>query len=760
MYKLRDFACVPSRGTTKEVDYEQNMGRITLKYVFPEELSALCAADLLVELSSWELKVKASNRPDLDSYLAVLNGSLYGDVRRDLSWWTLENEGDRMVFTIQLAKREHKAWNAVWKPGMNHHRKSHFGWTPATRSLKKAEEILTKVKAGRITSKEDAFVIRREDLCAALEDGQDDQKAIYRIHLDKAALDKACETVCLADIFGVDVMEQYLKVFIRGDEKSPILMGQLFDKIQPDQSRWEIVKAAAPMEDESGKTPSNLYNTCLQVTLTKAKASKKHWPHLMVENELVLQREAAPAIEELQAKSIRAPSPDRSAWSPQELAKEFKAKADSCFKSSGWRDAVVYYTRALSHTPEDEKLYSNRSACYVKLKKFDKALADAKKCCSLKPDWSKAYFRIGQAHRGLRQWEEAVAAFKEGRFREPTNKEWEKEITKTEDEQERWDAHVREQRKLKREADLVTELNEATVVAEREAMVAVAEQAMKAGKSRKEAGDLAMKGAELAKQRVHEMAAEKKGHAMMVEDDQELDNAVPYRIVCEDGSLHSKSFAHTDKGMYFMGMTLMNYKAAPSNQPWIELRHPQKLRWSQGCAVLRLKVFLPEIRGAQDLEVDVTATTMRIGTVGNTDPIVEGTFDRKVDPHGENYSWFLVPDEDILEMTLDKDSSEVYQTYSYGTLLWPRLFNDDIPLGEGLFEADLTDLPQHLLEKFQTDQARSDEQSQKERQRRQMMTEEEIAEETARLWNDEFARHGIPHRVDSLEDRRMDSYQK
>lgn len=323
VYKLRDFACVPSRGTSKEVDYEQNMGRITLKYVFPEELSALCAADLLVELSSWELKVKASNRPDLDSYLAVLNGSLYGDVRRDLSWWTLENEGDRMVFTIQLAKREHKAWNAVWKPGMNHHRKSHFGWTPATRSLKKAEEILTKVKAGRITSKEDAFVIRREDLCAALEDGQDDQKAIYRIHLDKAALDKACETVCLADIFGVDVMEQYLKVFIRGDEKSPILMGQLFDKIQPDQSRWEIVKAAAPMEDESGKTPSNLYNTCLQVTLTKAKASKKHWPHLMVENELVLQREAAPAIEELQAKSIRAPSPDRSAWSPQELAKEW-----------------------------------------------------------------------------------------------------------------------------------------------------------------------------------------------------------------------------------------------------------------------------------------------------------------------------------------------------------------------------------------------------------------------------------------------------
>ena len=42
---------------------------------------------------------------------------------------------------------------------------------------------------------------------------------------------------------------------------------------------------------------------------------------------------------------------------------------------------------------------------------------------------------------------------------------------------------------------------------------------------------------------------------------------------------------------------------------------------------------------------------------------------------------FLVPDEDTLEMTIDKDSSEVYQTYSYGTLLWPRLFDDDILLG-------------------------------------------------------------------------------
>lgn len=283
----------------------------------------------------------------------------------------------------------------------------------------------------------------------------------------------------------------------------------------------------------------------------------------------------------------------------------------------------------------------------------------------------------------------------------------------------------------------------------------VADQALRAGKSKKEAGELAMKGAEMAKQRVHEIANQKK-KAMMLENDNELDDPPPYRILREDGSVHSKGFAHTDKGMYFMGMTLMNYTKAPTEQPWIEIRHPGKLRWSQGCAVLRLKVSLPEsIATAADIDVKVTTQSIRIGTIKDSDPIVAGEFDRKVDPEGENFCWYLVPDEKppLLELCLDKDASEIYQTFSYSSLLWPRLFNDDIPLGEGLFEADLTDLPQHLLEKFHRDQARSNEKSLNERNRRKMMTEEEIAEETARNWNDEFARHGMPHRVDTIEDK-------
>merc|ERR1712232_841097 len=258
--------------------------------------------------------------------------------------------------------------------------------------------------------------------------------------------------------------------------------------------------------------------------------------------------------------------------------------------------------------------------------------------------------------------------------------------------------------------------------------------------------------------RVEEMANKKK--AMMVEDDKELDQHVPYRIVCEDGTVHARGFCHTEKGTYFMGMTLMNSDRPPSNQPWIEVRHPGKLRWSQGCAQLRLKITLPEsIRSAADVDVKVTTSSLHIGTVGDSDPIIVGDFERKVDPEGENFSWYLIPDEKppMLEMCLDKDAAEVYQTFSYTTLLWPRLFTDDVMLGEGLFEADLTDLPPELLEKYRREQARSNEQSLKERNRRKLMTEEEVSEEMSRNWNDEFAKHGMPHRLDTNEDKMLES---
>lgn len=55
--------------------------------------------------------------------------------------------------------------------------------------------------------------------------------------------------------------------------------------------------------------------------------------------------------------------------------------------------------QAVDFDPTDATLYSNRSLCWLRLGQADHALADAKACRGLRPDWAKACYREGAAHR-------------------------------------------------------------------------------------------------------------------------------------------------------------------------------------------------------------------------------------------------------------------------------------------------------------------------------------------------------------------------
>lgn len=59
-------------------------------------------------------------------------------------------------------------------------------------------------------------------------------------------------------------------------------------------------------------------------------------------------------------------------------------------------------------------LYSNRSAAYVKLGRYQRALADAVKARELSSTWPKAYYREGIALQHLKRHSEALAAFASG----------------------------------------------------------------------------------------------------------------------------------------------------------------------------------------------------------------------------------------------------------------------------------------------------------------------------------------------------------
>jgi len=100
--------------------------------------------------------------------------------------------------------------------------------------------------------------------------------------------------------------------------------------------------------------------------------------------------------------------------SAQEQAAALKKKGNTFFASKDYEKAIEEYTKAIKLYDKDHSYYSNRSACYAAIDKFDEALADGNKCVELKPDWAKGYGRVGYALFKLDKLEEAKQAYENG----------------------------------------------------------------------------------------------------------------------------------------------------------------------------------------------------------------------------------------------------------------------------------------------------------------------------------------------------------
>ena len=77
-------------------------------------------------------------------------------------------------------------------------------------------------------------------------------------------------------------------------------------------------------------------------------------------------------------------------------------------------------------------LFSNRCAARLQLDQGLEALSDARHCVELTPTWPKGHFREGCCLRQLNQLEDAQLAFATGQKLEPENKDWGKEMERTE----------------------------------------------------------------------------------------------------------------------------------------------------------------------------------------------------------------------------------------------------------------------------------------------------------------------------------------
>lgn len=91
---------------------------------------------------------------------------------------------------------------------------------------------------------------------------------------------------------------------------------------------------------------------------------------------------------------------------------ELKNTADNFIKEGKYTNAILLYNELLISDSENYKLLGNRSVAYFKLEQYDNALKDAIKCTKLKPNWGKAWGRVGGMYYGLNDYTNSLDAYK------------------------------------------------------------------------------------------------------------------------------------------------------------------------------------------------------------------------------------------------------------------------------------------------------------------------------------------------------------
>mmetsp|Transcript_40037 Transcript_40037/g.86637 ORF Transcript_40037/g.86637 Transcript_40037/m.86637 type:complete len:126 (-) Transcript_40037:54-431(-) len=98
-----------------------------------------------------------------------------------------------------------------------------------------------------------------------------------------------------------------------------------------------------------------------------------------------------------------------------------KEAGNAAFSRKDYKTAEDLYSQAIAMTPDDETLWSNKSAALLSLGQASTALVAAKRARKLKPEWPKAHGRVAAALLQLGQWEQAIDVYEEGLALDPDN---------------------------------------------------------------------------------------------------------------------------------------------------------------------------------------------------------------------------------------------------------------------------------------------------------------------------------------------------
>ncbi|KAF0890046.1 hypothetical protein E2562_036422 [Oryza meyeriana var. granulata] len=107
----------------------------------------------------------------------------------------------------------------------------------------------------------------------------------------------------------------------------------------------------------------------------------------------------------------------------EEQVSDAKSKGKEAFAKGDYLTAIYFYTLAMENFPLDATLFANRSLCWLWQREGDRALWDAQECKLLRPDWSKAWYRMGVALSFMKDYKGAVDAFGEALKLDPRSDE-------------------------------------------------------------------------------------------------------------------------------------------------------------------------------------------------------------------------------------------------------------------------------------------------------------------------------------------------
>lgn len=102
-------------------------------------------------------------------------------------------------------------------------------------------------------------------------------------------------------------------------------------------------------------------------------------------------------------------------------ALQLKTEGNNFFKAKQYEAAIEKYTQAIALYSGDVTFYSNRSACYAALEKWEEAAADGRECIICDKNFVKGYFRQAVGLQNMGNLDAALDACKRGLGIESTN---------------------------------------------------------------------------------------------------------------------------------------------------------------------------------------------------------------------------------------------------------------------------------------------------------------------------------------------------